>query len=84
MKLLWSEKSWSDYLYWQKNDKKILKKINELIKDIKRTPYSGLGKPETLKHQLSGFWSRRINDEHRLVYQISDDTLTIVACRYHY
>ena len=84
MKLLWSEKSWEDYLYWQKNDKKILKKINELIKDIKRTPYSGLGKPEALKHQLSGFWSRRITDEHRLVYQISDDTLIIVACRYHY
>ena len=84
MKLLWSEKSWEDYLYWQKNDKKILKKINELIKDIKRTPYSGLGKPETLKHQLSGFWSRRNTDEHRLVYQISDDTLIIVACRYHY
>ena len=84
MKLLWSEKSWEDYLYWQKNDKKILKKINELIKNIKRTPYSGLGKPEALKHQLSGFWSRRITDEHRLVYQISDDTLIIVACRYHY
>ena len=84
MKLLWSEKSWDDYLYWQKADRKIVKKINELIKDIKRTPYTGLGKPEALKHQLSGFWSRRITDEHRLVYQISSDTVIIVACRYHY
>jgi len=84
MKLLWSEKSWDDYLYWQKTDKKIVKKINELIKDIKRTPYNGLGKPEALKHQLSGFWSRRITDEHRLVYQISSNTVIIVACKYHY
>jgi len=84
MNLIWSEKSWNDYLYWQKNDKQILKKINELIKSIKREPFSGIGKPEPLKHQLAGFWSRRINNEHRFVYQVERDNLYIISCRYHY
>ena len=84
MKLIWTEKSWNDYIFWQQTDKKILKKINSLIKDIKRTPFNGLGKPEPLKYQLSGFWSRRIDSEHRLVYQLLDDNLYIISCRYHY
>jgi toxin YoeB len=84
MRLIWSEKSWEDYLYWQQTDKQVLKKINTLIKDIQREPFSGIGKPEPLKHQFSGFWSRRITDEHRLVYEISENTIGIVACRFHY
>jgi toxin YoeB len=78
------DRAWSDYLYWQHTDKQILKRINLLIKDIQRDPWSGLGKPEPLKHQLTGFWSRRINDEHRLVYTFMDEELVIVQCRYHY
>ena len=84
MRLIWSEKSWEDYLYWQQTDKQVLKKINTLIKDIQREPFSGIGKPEPLKHQYSGFWSRRITDEHRLVYEISENTIGIAACRFHY
>ena len=84
MKLIWSEKSWSDYLYWQKIDKKILNKINTLIKDIKREPFSGIGNPEPLKYELGGSWSRRINDEHRLVYEVLDESIYIISCRYHY
>ncbi len=84
MKLIFTEKAWDDYLYWQQIDKQILKKINKLIKDIKRAPFDGLGKPEPLKHELSGFWSRRITDEHRLVYKVEDISIFIVACRYHY
>lgn len=84
MKIVFSEKAWDDYLYRQKTDKKLLKRINELIKAIKREPFSGVGKPEPLKHGLSGYWSRRINDEHRLVYSIKDDSLLIAQCRYHY
>lgn len=84
MKILFDDYAWEDYLYWQKTDKQILKKINELIKDIQRTPFSGKGKPEALKFSLSGFWSRRINHEHRLVYKIDNETLCIVQCRYHY
>ncbi|HEJ9629353.1 MULTISPECIES: Txe/YoeB family addiction module toxin [Proteus] len=84
MKLIFSEQSWSDYLYWQQIDKKIIKRINELIKDIKRTPFSGIGKPEPLKHNLAGFWSRRITDEHRLIYRITDSAIEIASCRYHY
>lgn len=84
MKLIFSEQSWSDYLYWQQVDKKIIKRINELIKDIKRTPFSGIGKPEPLKHNLAGFWSRRITDEHRLIYRITDSAIEIASCRYHY
>ena len=84
MKLIWSEKSWEDYLYWQSNDKKILKKINTLIKNIKRTPFEGMGKPEPLKFELSGCWSRRITNEHRLVYEVREDKIYIISCRYHY
>ncbi|KXL64687.1 Txe/YoeB family addiction module toxin, partial [Escherichia coli] len=79
MKLIWSEESWDDYLYWQETDKRIVKKINELIKDTRRTPFEGKGKPEPLKHNLSGFWSRRITEEHRLVYAVTDDSLLIAA-----
>ncbi|MDM8569398.1 Txe/YoeB family addiction module toxin [Thiotrichales bacterium HSG1] len=78
------DRAWEDYLYWQQTDKKILKKINILIKDIQREPFSGLGKPEPLKHQFTGFWSRRITDEHRLVYTFSNEELIIIQCRYHY
>ncbi|MBL1245108.1 MAG: Txe/YoeB family addiction module toxin [Sulfurimonas sp.] len=84
MRLIWSEKSWEDYLYWQQTDKQTLKKINALIKDIQREPFSGIGKPEPLKHQYSGFWSRRITDEHRLVYEVSQNSIGIAACRFHY
>ena len=84
MKLIFAEKAWEDYLYWQKTDKKILKRINTLIKDIKREPFEGIGKPEPLKHALSGYWSRRINDEHRIVYKIYQDSLLIAQVRYHY
>ncbi len=84
MKLIFSESAWEDYLYWQKNDKKLQKKINELIKDIKRDGYEGIGKPEPLKHTLSGYSSRRIDSEHRLVYKIEDDSILIAGLRYHY
>ncbi|ADU71829.1 Txe/YoeB family addiction module toxin [Pantoea sp. At-9b] len=84
MKLTWSQEAWDDYLYWQDTDKRMVKKINELIKDAKRTPFEGKGKPEPLKHNLAGFWSRRITEEHRLVYAVSDGALLIAACRYHY
>ncbi len=78
------ERAWQDYLYWQETDKQILKRINVLIKDIQRSPSAGIGKPEPLKHQFSGFWSRRINDEHRLVYTFVEAELVIIQCRYHY
>ena len=84
MKLIFSEKAWEDYLYWQKTDKKKLKRINILIKDIRREPFGGIGKPEPLKHALSGYWSRRINDEHRIVYKVHADSLLIAQLRYHY
>ena len=84
MKLTFTESGWADYLWFQETDKKLLKKINDLIKDIKRSPFDGVGKPEPLKANLSGYWSRRINSEHRLVYEIKDDSIVIVACRYHY
>jgi toxin YoeB len=85
MNVLFTEAAWTDYLYWQAEDKKTLKKINDLIKEIKRSPYEGLGKPEPLRHQLQGYWSRRIDIEHRLVYKVEDRrTLVIIACRYHY
>jgi toxin YoeB len=85
MNVLFTEAAWADYLYWQAEDKKTLKKINDLIKEIKRSPYEGLGKPEPLRHQLQGYWSRRIDIEHRLVYKVEDRrTLVIIACRYHY
>ncbi len=78
------EASWDDYLYWQKNDQNILKRINQLIKEIQRDPFNGLGKPEPLKYDLSGYWSRRIDGEQRLVYKVTDDNLIVVQCRYHY
>ncbi len=76
--------AWEDYLYWLEQDKKILKRINLLIKDIERSPYKGIGKPEALKHNLAGWWSRRINDEHRIIYRIKDDQLQLASLRYHY
>ena len=84
MKLIWSGKSWDDYLYWQVTDKKIVKKINSLIRDIKREPFDGLGKPEPLKYEMAGSWSRHITDEHRLVYMVEPDVIYVVGCRYHY
>jgi len=84
MKLVFSGSAWEDYLYWQKNDKKILKRVNNLIKDIQRNKYEGLGKPEPLKHNLSGFWSRRINHENRIVYKIENNSILIAQLRYHY
>jgi len=84
MVITFTENAWEDYVYWQTFDKKILKKVNELIKDIQRTPTSGIGKPETLKYDLAGYWSRRIDREHRLVYQVINNELLIYACRYHY
>ncbi len=84
MILSWSETAWEDYLYWQKTDKKQLKRINTLIKEAKRQPFEGIGDPEALKHSWSGYWSRRIDREHRLVYKVTDNTLVIVQCRYHY
>jgi len=84
VKLVFAEKAWQDYLYWQKTDKKILKRVNALIKDISREPFEGIGKPEPLKHALSGYWSRRINDEHRIVYKVENDSLLIAQLRYHY
>ena len=84
MNLIFSDKAWEEYMYWQNIDKQILKKINQLIKDIKREPFEGIGKPEPLKYELSGFWSRRISDEHRLVYEVSESYIAIVSCRFHY
>lgn len=84
MILSWTSEAWEDYIYWQRNSKSILKRINELIKEVVRTPYEGKGKPEPLKHQLASTWSRRIDQEHRLVYLIDDGEITILQCRYHY
>lgn len=84
MLIKFSTKGWDDYLYWQATDRAILKRINQLIKDIEREPFAGIGKPEPLKHQLSGFWSRRIDSQHRLVYTVQDDTLLVAQCRDHY
>lgn len=84
MKIVFSESSWEEYLSWQIDDKKVLKKINELIKDIQRHPFEGIGKPEPLKFDLSGCWSRRITGEHRLVYQFTKNEVLIYSCRYHY
>ncbi len=80
----WGFNAWEDYLYWQKESKKKLKRINTLIKDISRNPFDGLGKPEPLKGNLSGLWSRRIDEEHRLVYTVNDNSVIIIACRGHY
>jgi toxin YoeB len=84
MKYIFVDESWEDYLYWQKTDKRILNKINELLKDISRTPFAGKGKPEPLKYKYKGFWSRRIDHEHRLIYQVKDDEIRIAKCRFHY
>ncbi len=84
MKLLFSEHAWDDYLYWQRSNRATLRRIDALIKDIQRDPHRGIGKPEALRHGLSGFWSRRINDEHRIVYKVEGDAVLIVQLRYHY
>ncbi len=84
MKVIFADDAWEEYLYWQRADQKILKRINALIKEIQRTPYEGIGKPEPLKHGFSGYWSRRINDEHRIVYKVETDSLLIAQLRYHY
>ena len=84
MKLTFADTAWEDYLYWQATDKKQLKRTNNLIKDIQQTPFKGIGKPESLKFNLSGFWSRRIDEEHRLVYTVTDEAILIASCRYHY
>lgn len=84
MKLTFTHEAWEEYLYWQSIDKRVLKKINTLIKDIKRDSFSGLGKPESLRHELQGYWSRRITDEHRLIYEIFEKSIIIISCRYHY
>ncbi|MDY6050450.1 MAG: Txe/YoeB family addiction module toxin [Corynebacterium sp.] len=84
MPLTWSDDAWEDYLWWQANDRRLLKRINQMVRDIARNGNSGIGKPEPLKHALTGYWSRRLTDEHRLVYKVEDDTVVIVSCRYHY
>ncbi len=84
MHKIWFDEAWDDYLYWQLQDKKTLKRINNLLKDTERNPFAGIGKPEPLKGELSGFWSRRIDDVNRLVYRINDDSLEILSCRGHY
>jgi toxin-antitoxin system, toxin component, Txe/YoeB family len=84
MELVWQTNAWEDYLYWQSHDKKALQRINELIKDCLRSPFKGIGKPEPLKGDLSGFWSRRITDEHRLVYTVLGNRLHVIQCRFHY
>jgi len=83
MNIQFSSRGFEDYIYWQQSDKKILKKINDLLKDISRNPYEGIGKPEPLKHALSGYWSRRITDEHRLVYRVDGDVIKVAQVRYH-
>lgn len=80
----WTDDAWGDYIYWQTQDKKTLRRINALIKDCQRSPFEGIGKPEPLKYNLSGYWSRRIDDTNRLVYRFDDDNLIIISCRYHY
>ncbi|MEA1991575.1 MAG: Txe/YoeB family addiction module toxin [Thermodesulfobacteriota bacterium] len=82
--LAWTDEAWQGYLYWQSQDRKTLKRINKLIEDTKREPFVGIGKPEPLRENLSGFWSRRIDDTNRLVYAVDDNFLTIISCRYHY
>lgn len=84
MKYLFSEQAWEDYQYWLATDRKLLKRINTLIRETSRDPFQGIGKPEPLRHHLKGYWSRRINEEHRMVYRVADDTLMIAQLRYHY
>lgn len=84
MKLVFAEEAWEDYLYWQRQDRKMVERINKLITEVARDPYAGVGKPEPLKHALSGYWSRRITDEHRMVYRVEGQSLWIVQLRFHY
>ncbi len=84
MRLIFAQEAWEDYLFWQKTDPKVVKRINAVIKDIRRSPFEGIGKPEPLKHGLSGYWSRRITDEHRLIYKVSSDSVLLAQMRYHY
>lgn len=84
MKLVFSERAWEDYLFWQTADRKLLTRINTLIRDIQREPFTGIGKPEPLKHALAGYWSRRITEEHRIVYKVEGDSLLLAQLRYHY
>lgn len=84
MLLSWTEEAWEDYLYWQTTNKQNVKRINTLIKSMLRTPFDGIGKPEPLKHDLSGSWSRRIDQENRIVYDVADNQIIIIQCRYHY
>jgi toxin YoeB len=83
-RIIWTAAAWSDYVYWQRQDRKTLKRINALILDAMRNPFEGIGKPEPLRENLSGFWSRRIDDVNRLVYAVQGNDLAIIACRYHY
>jgi toxin YoeB len=84
MKLIFSEGAWEDYLYWQQQDRRMVERINKLIKEAQREPFAGIGKPEPLKHALAGYWSRRITDEHRMVYKVDGDSMLIAQLRYHY
>ena len=84
MKLIFSQDAWDDYLHWQKTDRRLLNRVNPLIREVLRSPFEGIGKPEPLKHGLAGYWSRRINDEHRLVYNVEGESVMIAQCRYHY
>ncbi|MDP9156569.1 MAG: Txe/YoeB family addiction module toxin [Pseudomonadota bacterium] len=84
LNIMWTAEAWDDCIYWQRQDKKTLKRINQLIKDTQRTPFEGVGKPEPLKANLTGFWSRRIDETNRLVYEVADSQINIVSCRYHY
>lgn len=84
MRLVFFEHAWEDYVYWQRTDRKLLKRINLLIQDVQRSPFEGIGKPEALKHALSGYWSRRINDQHRMVYKVESDAVFLAQLRYHY
>jgi len=84
LNLIFSDHAWDDYLFWQKTDKKMVKRINSLAKDIQRSPFDGIGKPEPLKHALAGYWSRRINDEHRMIYKIDSESIYFAQLRYHY
>ena len=84
MKLIFSQDAWDDYLHWQKTDRRLLNRVNPLIREVLRSPFEGIGKPEPLKHGLAGYWSRRINDEYRLVYKVEGESVMIAQCRYHY
>jgi toxin YoeB len=84
VKVIFAERGWEDYLHWQKADRKVVRRVNDLIRDIQRSPFEGKGKPEALKHALSGYWSRRITDEHRIVYRVEGDAVLVAQLRYHY